>query len=562
MSKYNAGTYTGKGRGVKGEMVIDVTFDSDKITDIKITKHEEIFGHAYGLKTSPFETFVPQIIKYQSLAVPPVVGTEAVCNGIVKAVGDAAELAGGKRADLEKTPVPTPKKKADKKMKTDIIVIGSGIAGLAAAVEAKYCGADVILVEKQGVTGGSSALCGGKIIASGTKMQKAQGVLDTPEMLFDFLKGSAGNYLNDRRVMYFCQCAVKNLEWLEEQGLEVKDIEAPHASLYPWRVHNSKGGGGSTMGWGGGFTQPLTFKFEEMGGHIIYNTGIKELLTKDGACVGAICKDELDGSLVTISANSVIIATGGYSANRKVVEERYPWMKGYYYNCPDSSLGEGADAAEAIGARKYNHPYLQTMLLSMTCGCGVNEESGLIVTTAGKRFANEYMFHSMIGAELADTGSIGAYYITCGQEPFPSVQYGFSTGGTAKASTVEELAKKIDMDPAVLKATVDRYNYLCDQAFDEDYQKPASEMRALKGPEYCAIYMMPATSITFGGLEIDVAAQVLDNKGNAIPGLFAAGEVANTGNFGKGVPSCGYSIGHALHYGRVAARVATGKAML
>lgn len=562
MSKYNAGTYTGQKRGVRGPIVLEVTFSSDKITDIKIAKHNEIFGHAYGLPTSPFENFIPKIVEYQSLAVPPVVGTEVVCNAILGAVEDCVKEAGGDPEELKKVALPVPPKKADRTIETDVVVFGSGIAGLSAAVEAKYCGADVLMVEKQGVIGGSSAICGGKIIAAGSKTQKKQGILDSPEMLFDFLKNAAGDYLNDEKIHYFCQNATKNLEWLEEQGYEVQDVEAPHAAMFPWRIHNSKGGGGQTMGWGGGFIVPLNNKFAELGGKTLLNTGLTELIMEDGKVVGAKAVDQLDGSVVTIKANAVILATGGYAANRAVVEARYPWMKNYYYNCPESSQGDGARAAEAIGARNYQHPFLQTMMFSPTCGVGVNEESGLIVTMEGKRFTNEYKFHSLVGADLAKTKSPGGYYITCADEPFPTVKFGFGMDSTPKADSIEELAKMINLDPETLKATVDRYNHLCEIGFDEDFGKPASELRPLKGPKYAAIYLMPATSITFGGLEIDIAAHVLDCNHNAIPGLYASGEVANTGNFGTGVPSCGYSIGHALHFGRVAARSATGKAML
>ena len=91
---------------------------------------------------------------------------------------------------------------------------------------------------------------------------------------------------------------------------------------------------------------------------------------------------------------------------------------------------------------------------------------------------------------------------------------------------------------------------------------PSTEPHALTGPEYYAVFLKPAASITFGGLEIDIAAKVLDKDGKVIPGLFASGEVANTGNFGHGVPSYGYSLGHALHFGRLAARSACEKELL
>lgn len=563
MAKYTPGTYTGKARGVRGIVIVKVTFSESAITEIKIAKHEEIFGQAYGLATSPFEAYIPKIIEYQSLAVPHVVGAEVVCEAIDKSVAHCVKLAGGSVSALKATEVPKPPKKDDITIETDLVVMGSGIAGLSAAVEAKYCGADVYLIEKQGIIGGSSAISGGKIIAAGSKQQRAVGISDTPEMLFGFLKNAAGTFLDDARISYFCHNANKNLEWLEEQGFVVQDIEPPHASQLPWRVHNSMGCVGQSMGWGGGFMVPLNNKFLELGGNLLLNTALRELIVEDGRVVGAIAEDTLDGRRVTLRAKlGVVIATGGYAANRELVESRYPWMKGYYFNCPNSSQGDGAVAAEKIGARNYQHPYLQTMPLNEQTGVGVNEESGLIVTRRGARFCDEYQFHSVVGSHMAEAGSNGAWYLTCGEEPFELLKYAIHTPAAIKARSIAELAEKTGTDPETLEKTIERYNYLCGIKFDEDFQKPESELRPLNGPTYYALFLTAATSITFGGLQIDIAAHVLDNDGGIIPGLFAAGEVANTGNFGHCVPSCGYSIGHGLHFGRVAARSACGKALL
>lgn len=563
MASFKPGIYTGKGYGVRGKIILEVTFSETKIENIEIVKHKEIFGQAYGLETSPFENYIPQILKYQSLSVPMVVGAEVVCKAILKAVSSCILEAGGNLEDLKNAPVPVPPKKEDRTLETDIVVFGSGVAGLSAAVEAKYCGAEVILVEKQGIVGGSSAICGGKIIAAGSDVQKNQGILDTPQMLFNFLKNAAGNFLDDDKINYFCHHSTNNLQWLVEQGFEVQDVEPAHSSVLPWRVHNSIGGGGQTMGWGGGFIVPLNNKFHEMGGTTILNTALTELIVEAGRVIGAKAVDTQDGSVVTLIARKgVILGTGGFAANRKIVEERYPWMKNYYYNCPDSSQGDGANIAEAIGARNYHHPYLQTMLLHERSGAGVNEESGLIVTLEGKRFCNEYQFHSLVGAELAKTKIPGAWYITCGDEPFKLLNYALTLPDTPKAETIKELAEKIGVEPSVLKSTIDRYNYLCETGFDEDFGKPVSKLHPIKGPMYYAVFLKPAASITFGGLEIDIAAHVLNKEGKIIPGLFASGEVANTGNFGHGVPSCGYSIGHALHFGRVAARSACGRELL
>lgn len=443
MSTFNPGTYIGKAYGVRGKIVLEVTFSETEITYIKIVKHKEIFGQAYGLESSPFEHYIPKIIQHQSLAVPMVVGAEIICSAIVKAISSCIEQAGGDLEAFKNTPVPVPPKKEDRILETDVVVFGSGIAGLSAAVEAQYCGADVILVEKQGIIGGSSSICGGKVIAAGSEVQKKQGILDTPQMLFDFLKNAAGNFLDDDKINYFCYHSAENLEWLVEQGFEIQDVEAPHSSLLPWRIHNSMGGEGQTMGWDGGFIVPLNNKFHEMGGTTLLNTSLTELIMKDGRVIGAKAVDTLDGSVVTIMARKgVILCTGGFAANRKMVESRYPWMKDYYYNCPESSQGDGAFVAEAIGARNYHHPYLQTMLLHDRSGAGVNEESGLIVTRGGRRFCNEYQFHSQVGAQLAKTGSAGGWYITCGDEPFPILNYALTLPDTPKAGSIEELAQK------------------------------------------------------------------------------------------------------------------------
>ena len=564
--QYIPGTYEGKAFAVRGVLHLAVSLSEHRIETIEVTKHDEILGQAYGMEMTAFEAFIPKIIQYQSLGIPLITGAEAVCRAILKATARAITLSGADPKPLFEIPVPVPPKKADSSITADIVVFGSGLAGMAAAVEAKLCGADVLLVEKQDLVGGSSCISGGKLMAAGTKMQKALGIEDSPARMFDFLKASAGEFLDDPRIRYFTETAVKNLEWLESLGYQVQDVEASHSSVLPWRIHNSMGCHGQTMGWGGGMILPLYQRFTELGGKLFLHTALKELVTENGRVTGAVAEDTHDGSVIRIRADAVILCTGGFAANRKLVEARYPWMKDYYYNCPEANQGDGAFAAEAVGALNYQHPYLQTMLLNVRSGVGVNEEPGLIVTEEGRRFTNEYQFHSIVGEALAETGFHKAWYLTCGEEacaraPHSPLSYALQLPETCRADSLQALAEQMEVDPGVLEATVARYNQLCALQFDEDFGKPAEQLLALRGPVYYAVPLQTATSITFGGLYIDACAHVMDRDRNVIPGLYAAGEVANTGNFGKAVPSCGYSLGHALHFGRVAARMATGHAM-
>ena len=139
------------------------------------------------------------------------------------------------------------------------------------------------------------------------------------------------------------------------------------------------------------------------------------------------------------------------------------------------------------------------------------------------------------------------------------VLYGLSLDSTPKAESVEALAEMIGVDPAVLSATVARYNELCEKGADEDYGKPADKMLALNGPIYAAIKLSPAVTVTYGGVVTDEKARVLTEDGSVIEGLYAAGETANVGLFGSEYPCCGMAIGSAVYFGRIAGGLAAAK---
>ena len=131
--------------------------------------------------------------------------------------------------------------------------------------------------------------------------------------------------------------------------------------------------------------------------------------------------------------------------------------------------------------------------------------------------------------------------------------WGVTMENVPHAATIAELAEQIGMDASALEATVTRYNELCEKGEDEDFGKPAEYMIPVEGETYYAFYMTPGSSVTFGGLQIDTDAHVLDTNDQPISGLYAAGEVAFTGLFDAEYPCCGMAIGSAVYYGRVAA---------
>ena len=267
-----------------------------------------------------------------------------------------------------------------------------------------------------------------------------------------------------------------------------------------------------------------------------------------------------DGTPVTVNAKSVILATGGYAQNPEMLA-KYSDFLTYtpYGSVPMTNTGDGLTMAVAVGAKNFDAPGLQLVYVSYDCYCGINEESGLIVSEDGVRVVDEYTYQSHVATALADAKSTYGFYIAAKKddmavEPYPMIQWGVTMEHVPHAATIEELAGMIGVDAQALTATVARYNEMCAKGVDEDFGKPAQYMIPVEGDEYYAFRMTPGTSVTFGGLEIDVDGHVLDTENKPIAGLYAAGEVAFTGLFDAEYPCCGMAIGSAVYYGRVAAQ--------
>lgn len=551
---YTPGTYTGEGTGMKGAVKVDVTFSDSAITDIVVKEHSETYGIGYGLSTTPVEVLPGEIVEAQSLGVDLISGATITCAAIKGAVKDAVVQAGGDADVLKDVPVVKPEAK-DETLDADVVIAGAGVAGLAAGIEAANNGAKVVIVEKQGIPGGATTRSGGKLLAAGTKWQEEQGIEDNADLMLEYLKGIGGDEIDDEKLKLFSDTAYDNMLWLEEMGMKVQDVEAIHSSLNPWRVHNTEGGGGMTDGHGGQIIVPMVETFEKAGGTIIYNTTADKLLeAEDGTIVG-LSGTTKDGTTVTVNAKGTIIATGGYAQNKEMMA-RYPYAEGYSTQVPKGNVGNGLVMAEAVGADVYDAPGVQVVYCSFTSGVGINEEAGLIVNTDGKRVVNEdsYQYHVAVALEK-NNGNRG-YYIADVNDPNPTVQYALTLEDTPKAESIEELAELIGVDKAALAETVSRYNELCAAGEDKDFGKPADKMIAVEGPQYAAIELKPAATVTYGGLVTDTTSHVLDTEGNTIPGLFAAGEVAFTGLFGEEYPCCGMAIGGGVYFGREAGREA------
>jgi len=547
-----AGTYTATAKGRK-EMKVEVTVDATSIKDIKVVEHKETYGVGWGQKTTPIESIPAAIVKSQSLAVDSVASATVTSGAIKAAVADCITQAGGDPSQFQ---TPVAKDTSDESYDVDVLVVGAGIAGLSTALAAQEAGLNVLVLEKTGVTGGAAARSGGKLLAADTKWQKEQGFTDSADMMYDYLMSfDRDGLMNGPLVKQFCDNSLETLMWLVDRGVDVQDVEPIHSSLTPWRVHNTRGGGGMTDGIGGQITVPITNTYENNGGKILYNCAATELLTNaKGAVTGAV-GEKTGGGKVTVKAKAVVLCSGGFAKNPEMLAAYSSFLPANQSGAPDSTTGDGITMAQAVGAKNFVNPGMQIVYVNYDCYIGINEESGLIVDVKGNRLVNEWTYQSHVGSALARANSPAGYYISATKdgvcaEPYPTVQRGVTMEQVPHAASLEELAKQIGMDPAVLKATVERYNKLCAKGKDDDFGKPKEYMIPVEGDTYYAFKMNPGTSVTFGGLEIDSDSHVLTDKDKPISGLYAAGGVAFTGLFSDEYPCCGMAISSAVYFGR------------
>ena len=555
---FKAGTYTGVATGHNGELKVSVTVDENSIIEVKVVEHVESNGIADAALTN-----VPAaIVEEQSLAVDIATGATVSSRAVLSAVGAALKEAG---ADIDQLKVKKEKTVSTETIthESDVVIVGGGVAGLSAAVEAANAGAKVILVEKLPITGGNTARSGGKILAAGTEIQKANGVTnDNADLYFNHLMTVGENKVDPVKIKAIADNSVANFEWLEENGVEFsKDIEPLHEKYTPARGHyvSAQDGKEEQDGHGWAITQPLEAQARKMGVEILFETPAKKLLTNQAGDVVGIECENADGQTVIVNSKTVILATGGFDKNKELMAEYLPLVKPVHVTSSTGNTGDGLIMAKEVGAKIEAGG--GAILLYLDLGTGVGEAKGLYVDTTGSRFTDESDFWFSRSKPLLDREETGMYYITDNAGALDNFEKLVEAGKIIKEDTVEALQGKLGMTELV--STVERYNTLAKNGKDEDFNKSAEYLKAVENGPFYAIPFLPVTSGTFGGPITNEKGQVIANNGGVIKGLYAAGEVANGDLFHKEYPGSGSSISAGVQMGRVsgveAAKEALGK---
>ena len=569
---YTAGTYTGKADGRNGEITVDVAFSENAITDITVTEHQE----TAGIADAAINDLPGEIVASQSLAVDAKSGATITSEGIVNAVADAVAQAGGDADALRAVSVEKELSTETIEMTTDVVVVGGGAAGMAAAVRLEQLGKNVILLEKASFLGGAISVSGGNQVVMGSKLQAEAGVTDdtVESMVEDFMKNGA-NLNVPELINLYAENVGATTDWLNEDCGIAFDMEGGLHQLGEYS-HNREL---AYVGGGAGFATSMREAVEKSGATVLLSTRAQSLNVEDGKVPGVTAQAN-EGTTYVITAENVILATGGYGASDTLLSDEL--ASALYYG-PATSTGDGVIMATAdginaatrlmeYGKRYPNGVEVSKGIAKSTIAGNITgwTMSAILVNAEGERVVNEKASNrTILEAELQQTGS--ELFLLMDSETFnvwktklaaaglteETIDGYVAANGTttpvfAHGDTLEEAAAAAGVNGENLVKTVERYNGFVAAGNDEDFGRSADYMKmAIGDGPYYLVEQKPRFATTMGGLVVNTSLQVENTEGNVIPGLYAAGEVVG-GVMGDDSPS-GANNGWALTAGKLAA---------
>ena len=451
-------------------------------------------------------------------------------------------------------------------MQTDLVVVGGGLAGFCAALQAAQDGHEVILLEKQSETGGSSVLSGGCLAFAGTDMQREAGIDDSPELLFNDLR-EVGKYENDESLV---RCYVANqldtYAFLKQAGVKFgATLEASSGQSVP-RVHNVDPAD---------MVRLLQARAVATGKVTVLMQTAAQRLVVDPAnsrVVGVTAKGDA-GEFVVRGRAGVLLASGGFCRNAELVHCYAPQYDNAIFIGGDGNVGDGLRMAQKLGADTRDMAYIKGTFGKHPTdetnhhSCQCVYKGAIAVNQDGKRFVDESISYKLLGDACIAQPYAAAFQILdhrilkSGDNSVRILDFErrLEEGLMIEAQSLEELAALIEVPVDTLIATVDQYNGYVDAGHDPDFGRRhlVHEHGALVRIDQAPFYAYPSTAAVFGtycGLRVDDTLRVIDVFGDALPGLYAAGEVV--GGLHGAAYMTGSSLGKAAIFGRVAARSA------
>lgn len=508
-------TYEGIGHGYGGEVKVAVEMDGKTIKGVEIVEHHE----TAPVSNRALPIIVDRIVEAQTPVVDSVSGASFTSFAVKSAVADALGQAG---VEVEKismdTKGPEVEKKELEEAKTQLVIVGGGPAGLSAAIEAKENGVqDVILVEKLDILSGNGKFDMNFFDIINTEAQKANGVEDSVEKFIEDKKDSVWD--SAERLQAQAEGASEVDSWLRGMGINLN-------YNYGGRNHMAE-----ADAYAGEHIQDnLEKKVKELGVDVRTGTKGLDLIMEDGKAVGV--KVECKEGTYDIKADAVIVATGGFSHNKELLAEYAP---GAERLATSNQMGATGDFVSVFQDHDIKMDHMDKLSVFKLIISGRRDLTGagdgfLLVNKNGERFVDESADSMKVGNAILDQEGGKAFYIY--DQRLYDTSYRLKKhndlGYHVKADTLEELAEKLGVNAENLKASVEGYNKgVTGEAADSFREKPFTEKFGEQGPYY-GVQVETAIHMTKGGVVADEKAQVINNEGNVVDGLYAAGEVVDT----------------------------------
>ena len=411
-------------------------------------------------------------------------------------------------------------------------------------------GANVVLLEKLPMLGGSTLLSAGIIYGTGFTIQKEAGIEDSVDALVAYWMERAENKANEEYLRFAAERSGETIDWLASIGV-VFGEPYPTGSSPVARAVTAEGGGN-------GLIEPLEAEALAQGVEILLQTTAESLIVdNDNRVIGVLAKDSM-GEDLKINSNAVVIATGGFDRNPDLVREYAPIMEGNATFSGVGSTGDGLKMALAVGADVSGNQgvigfrAVEGESSYATAVSSLMWMPWLNVNLDGKRFANESIDYMLFYEELVKQRDGVTYRIFDQNTYLPALDEAVEKGAAFAADTLEELAALAGIDPLGLIATVENYNAMIQAGKDTEFGKDLTGHQPINAPKFYAVKIIPAVLGTLSGIKVDIDARVLDTEGEPIIGLFAAGEVANGELYYRVYPGSGASICLSFVFGRVA----------
>ena len=594
-----SGDFTGTAKGFGGDVSVTLTLTDGAITGCTAEGKDE----TEGVGSQAIAKMPGEIAESGSIAVDGVSGA-TITSTAIKEAAAAALTAAGLNPDDYKTAVENDAAAEDSTVDADVVVVGAGGAGMTAAITAAAEGKSVVILESQSMVGGNSVRATGGMNAGKTVYQDENefgesagvektlktaaekyadnetitalaktvseqwaayqanptGYFDSVELMeLDTMIGGKG--INDPELVEtLCANSADAIDWLDEHGITLHNVSSFGGASVK-RIHRPVNAEGKTVSVGSYMIPLLQENCEKAGVKMMLDTTATEILTDaNGAAVG-VKATGASGETVTVNAKAVVLATGGFGANLDMVVKYKPELKGFMTTNAPGIQGQGIEMAQAIGAATVDmdqiqiHPTVEANTAALITE-GLRGDGAILINEEGKRFIDEVGTRDVVSAaEIAQTGSYSWLVVDQAMADASSVIQGYiKKGYTVTGSTYEELGKAMGVDAAAFAETMEKWNGCVEAKNDPDFGR-TSFANPLNTAPYYAVKVTAGVHHTMGGLKINANTEVLNEKGEVIPGLFAAGEV--TGGVHGANRLGGNAVADFTVFGRIAGAAAS-----